>query len=198
MCLEASWRCSFTELGCLPWDVHCPQLIRQLHKLHHQTSGDVPLDMAMQCPHAGIVGLEPDHSVSFAWNSDCVTAKGIDCRKLRFSFLVQSLAQSDYLENMPVQMERMLAGKRVVENDLNNGIPFVDRHDVLSDIILNNLLQVLHHRGVPWIGSVGDVVQVTAGNIVVLARLERDPNLDALADGLQNRDGLKRVKLKEI
>lgn len=77
--------------------------------------------MTVKKPDARIVGLEPQYDVAVWVNEESITAHG-----LRWESLISNvgagllLRASHCLESVAVQMEGMLAGIIIVQNDLDN------------------------------------------------------------------------------
>ncbi len=104
------------------WDSNSTKQIRSLNDRCCQTHDDVPFDMAMKEPDTGIVCLEAD---------DCITVR-VHCKRVAFHWHrgeVSALAgvlsfatggSLNYLELMPMQVERVDSSIQVVDCDLND------------------------------------------------------------------------------
>lgn len=85
--------------------------------------GDVPFDVAVEEPDAGVVGAEAEHDVAVGVDEDGVAAHGRRREGGYVGGVVEAgvvVAAVDYLEGVAVEMEGVFSGIVVVEDDFDD------------------------------------------------------------------------------
>lgn len=125
----------------------------------------MPLDVAMEQPNTGVVGLEADNSIATSVDSDGVSL-GRDSGEVSSVASVNSLVACwsfTDLELMTVQMKRVDCGVKVVYHDLHN-VPFVDNERIYGTVNIRIGVRApsgnRSEQGWHLLGDIGNVVEI--------------------------------------
>lgn len=96
----------------------------------------VPFNVAVEEPHARVVGAEAENSVTRGMNEDRISTHG-DLGKREVCRVVEAsvvVGPSDYLEVVCVQVERMLSGVIIVDHQLDD-LAVVEHEGITVDAV---------------------------------------------------------------
>ena len=96
---------------------------RRLDDRRDEPRCNVPLDVAVKQPHARVIGAKAQHDVAVGIHEDGVAAHGSGGESFGFGRVVETcvvFAAVDDLEGVAVEMEGVLSGVVVVEDDLDD------------------------------------------------------------------------------
>lgn len=138
-----------------------------------ETSLEMPLDVAMEQPDTGVVGLEADGNVLLGGDEDSVTAGGVGAvnvaRVRTRSGVVLASAASDNLEDVTVEMEGVVTGIVVVDDDLNPLVVLDDHGVGVLSVDLRVGREVTSSQGGVQGGNLGhDIGDVVEGGLVAV------------------------------
>lgn len=147
--------------------------LRSLDDGGGETSLEMPLDVAMEQPDSGVVGLEADGNVLLGGDEDSVTAggiRGVDVARVGTrSGVVLASAASDNLEDVTVEMEGVVTGIVVVDDDLDPLVVLDDHGVGVLSVDLGVGREVAGGQGGVQGGDLGhDVGDVVEGGLVAV------------------------------
>ena len=120
------------DLDLVLWDLDVPaDVIGRLDQGGHEAGVDVPLDVAVESPDAGVVGLEADDDVGILVRHDGVALQGRrrDVGPVAAEGTDVRVTALDDLEVVPVDVPWVQVVVVVVDDDLN-GLAIVEHEGV--------------------------------------------------------------------
>lgn len=155
-----------------------------------KTGLEMPLDVAMEEPNSGVVGLETDGNVLLRGNQDGITAGrvgGVEVAGIWHRGVVLALAATNNLEDVTVKMEGVVTRVVVVDDDLDP-LAVLDDHGVgVLAVDLGVAVEVTGGKGSVQGGDLGhDVSDVVEGGLVGVVVQDRE---DGVQDKLLGRGG---------
>lgn len=148
-----------------------------LNEHHSQTLRQVPINMAMEEPHTGVIGLEAHNEVTLGREHKGISpgrvlrergvVRGIIGDRITVGVVIEMRSirrvPIDHLEGMTVKMEWVGTGVAVVEDDLDDLVPL--QHDGVRVVAVDSGVCGLVTRGHDGVqggdfgSGVGDVVE---------------------------------------
>lgn len=138
-----------------------------------ETSLEMPLDVAMEQPNTRVVCLEADGNVLLGWDENGVTTGGVGgvdvARVGTIGGVVLASAASDNLEDVTVEMEGVVTGIVVVDDNLDPLVVLDDHGVGVLSVDLGVGREVASGQGGVQGGDLGhDVGDVVEGGLVAV------------------------------